>query len=352
MSGRKLTRQQTQRVHAQQDKRIRRMQVQGSELDESGLGPEEEGIVISRFGKRADIEPANPATPGEIVRCRLRATIDNPVTGDTVVWRRQPPEAEGMPGGGIIVARLPRRSELKRPDNYGKLKVIAANIDNVVIVLAPLPAPSSMLLDRYIAACEASNLPPMLLLNKSDLIDVPGYAEADRLAALYEKVGYRVLRCSSREAHGLDALSGALCGHTSVFIGQSGVGKSSLVNALLPGTALETREVSDSSGLGQHTTTAARLFHLPDFGGEPGGNLVDSPGVREFNLWHVNEEELEASFIDFRPYRGNCRFRDCRHLREPSCALREAVARGELAAERLDNFLRIRESLKDAPDLR
>ncbi len=133
----------------------------------------------------------------------------------------------------------------------------------------------------------------------------------------------------------------------AVFVGQSGVGKSSLVNVLLPGAALDTQEVSDVSGLGQHTTTTARLFHIPG-----GGDLIDSPGVREFQLWHVDEATLENSFIDIRALHGQCRFRDCRHLREPDCALRNAAASGELSAERLDNFLRIRESLKDAPEMR
>ncbi|MFP5383498.1 MAG: small ribosomal subunit biogenesis GTPase RsgA [Gammaproteobacteria bacterium] len=347
MAGRKLTRQQTDRVRAQQDRRIGRLKDGAAEIDDALLGPEEGGIVSARFGRHIDVEPAAPAVPGEVVRCRLRATSDNPVTGDRVVWRRQPPAAEGMPGGGVVVARLPRSSELKRPDNYGKLKVVAANVDNVVVVFAPLPLPSSMLLDRYLAACEAGGLPPMLLLNKSDLTDQPGHAEAERLADLYARVGYRVLRCSSKQAHGLDPLRAALKGHTSVFVGQSGVGKSSLVNALLPQAALETQEVSEASGLGQHTTTTARLFHLPD-----GGELIDSPGVREYQLWHVSADELEDAFIDFRPWRGQCRFRDCRHLREPDCALHLAVERGELSGERLDNFLRIREGLKDAPGIR
>jgi len=347
MSGRKLTRQQSERVRAQQARRIDRMQSRAIEENDDALGPEEQGTVISRYGKQADIEPAQPQFAGEIVRCRLRITIDNPVTGDVVVWRRQPPEAEGMPGSGVVIARLPRRSELQRPDNYGKLKAIAANIDQVVVVFAPLPAPSSMLLDRYLAACEASGLPALLLMNKSDLTGSEGFADAERLAALYTQVGYRVLRCSSHEAHGLDALRAALRGKTSVFVGQSGVGKSSLVNALLPDVALETQDVSDTSGLGQHTTTTARLFHLPD-----GGELVDSPGVREFQLWHVDAQTLENSFIDLRALQGHCRFRDCRHLKEPGCALRAAADNGTLAAERLENFLRIRESLKDAPDVR
>lgn len=347
MSGRKLTRQQSERVRAQQARRIDKLQARENDGNDDALGPEEQGTVISRYGKQADIEPTQPQTPGETVRCRLRITIDNPVTGDVVVWRRQPPEAEGMPGTGVVIARLARKSEIARPDNYGKLKVIAANVDQVVVVFAPLPAPSSMLLDRYLAACEASALPPVLLMNKSDLTGEPGFAEAERLAALYTSVGYRVLRCSSREAHGLDELLAALRGKTSVFVGQSGVGKSSLVNALLPGTALDTQDVSDTSGLGQHTTTTARLFHLPD-----GGELIDSPGVREFQLWHVDAQTLENSFIDIRALQGTCRFRDCRHLKEPGCALRTAADNGTLSAERLENFLRIRESLKDAPEIR
>lgn len=346
MAGRKLTRQQTERLRAQQERRIGRLADGAVPADDSHLGPEEAGIVAARFGRHIDIEPAAPAVPGEVVRCRLRATIDNPVTGDRVVWRRQPAAAEGQAAGGVVVARLPRSSELMRPDNYGKLKVVAANIDNVLVVFAPLPAPSSMLLDRYLAACEAGGLAPSLLLNKCDLVDTPGHAEAERLARIYARVGYRVLRCSSHSAHGLDELQASLKGHTSVFVGQSGVGKSSLVNALLPAAALETQEVSETSGLGQHTTTTARLFHIPG-----GGDLIDSPGVREYQLWHVDEDALANAFIDFRPYLGHCRFRDCKHAREPGCALQAAVERGELSGERFDNFLRIRESLKEAPGL-
>lgn len=350
MSGRKLTRQQRERVHAIQAKRIERMSVRDDDADDTQLGPEEEGTVIARFGAWIDVEPADRSV---VLRCRLRANLESPVSGDRVVWRRQPPEAEGLAPGGVVVAVLPRRSELKRPDNYGKLKTVAANIDHAIIVFAPLPTPSSALLDRYLAAAETSALAPVLLLNKSDLVDTPGHVEAERLAALYTAIGYRVLHCSSRTAHGMDELRAFLRGSTCVFVGQSGVGKSSLVNSLLPEAALATQEVSATSGLGQHTTTSARLFHLPSANGDAdGGDLVDSPGVREFQLWHVDEQQLEAAWVDFRAWHGQCRFRDCRHLREPGCALRAAVERGELSRERLENFLRIRDSLKDAPDVR
>lgn len=348
MSGRKLTRQQRDRVTAQQTKRIDRLVVR-DDADFSQLGPEEEGVVITRFGSHIDVETADRQS---ILRCRLRTNLESPITGDRVVWRRQPPRAEGAPATGVVVAVLPRRSELRRPDNYGKLKAVAANIDHAIVVFAALPQPSSLLLDRYLAAAEASNLAPVLLLNKCDLDSGPGADDVRRLSMLYQRVGYRVLHCSSRRADGMDDLREFLCGRVCVFVGQSGVGKSSLVNTLLPEAQLLTREVSTTSGLGQHTTTSARLFHLPEYQGRTGGDLIDSPGVREFQLWHINETDLENAWIEFRPWHGQCRFRDCRHLKEPGCALRAAASRGDVSPERLDNFLKIRESLKDAPDLR
>jgi ribosome biogenesis GTPase len=327
MAGRRLTQKQLAQVRRQQDKRV----AAADEAEDAALGQPRDGLVVARFGKQADVEALD--APGMAVRCAIRANLESPVAGDRVVFRQG--EA-----GAVIVAVLPRRTELRRPDNLGRIRTVAANIDDVLVVFAPLPSPSSDLLDRYLCACSIAGFRPRLLLNKADLAG-PG-DEATRIAALYESLGYPVLRCSAKQEHGLDALRAALAGRTSILVGQSGVGKSSLVNALLPDAQLATTEVSEVSGLGQHTTTTARLFHLPG-----GGALIDSPGVREFALWHVSEAELEDSYPEFTALRGRCRFRDCRHEREPGCALQAAVAAGTLSAERFRNFLRIRASLAE-----
>ena len=217
-----------------------------------------------------------------------------------------------------------RRSLLYRKDAF-KEKTVAANVDQVVIVTATEPGFSGDLIARILLALEAQDVEALIVLNKCDL--VAGLPAARAQLAEFAAMGYRVLELSARGDPG--PLAEHLKGRLSVLIGQSGMGKSTLVNALIPGAAAATREISAALDSGKHTTTFARLYELPG-----GGELIDSPGLQEFGLSHLDVGELEQAFRDFRPHLGKCRFRDCAHDREPDCALRGHVSPGRLALYR------------------
>ncbi len=217
-----------------------------------------------------------------------------------------------------------RRSLLYRKDAF-KEKTVAANVDQVVIVTATEPGFSGDLVARILLALEAQDVEALIVLNKCDL--AAGLPAARAQLAEFAAMGYRVLELSARGDPA--PLAEHLKGRLSVLIGQSGMGKSTLVNALIPGAAAATREISAALDSGKHTTTFARLYELPG-----GGELIDSPGLQEFGLSHLNVGELEQAFRDFRPYLGKCRFRDCAHDREPDCALRGHVSPGRLALYR------------------
>jgi ribosome biogenesis GTPase / thiamine phosphate phosphatase len=304
------------------------------EVSDSTLGPEQKGIVISHFGQQLDIEALEGDKQGQIFRCHQRSNLEPLVSGDYVIWQ----EGETL---GIVVANLPRASILKRPNNFGELRPVAANIDNIVIVIAPIPHSHSNLIDRYIVAAENIGIKPTILLNKEDLIGPENQQSLDDLLAIYKAIGYTALKVSSKSLSGMDALNVLLDQQTSIFVGQSGVGKSALINALLPGVNTLEGLLSDSHDQGRHTTTAARLFHFPD-----GGDLIDSPGIREFGLWHIEANELINGFIEFHPFLGYCKFRDCKHHQEPQCRLLQAVEEGEISAQRMNNYKQILESLE------
>lgn len=339
MSKRRISRQQSFRIQKIQDERIeraRRREERATDLLESGeLGPEQEGLVLAHFGTQLEVEALEGELTGQVFRCHLRANLEHLVTGDRVIW--QPDTGSGI---GVVSALLPRHSLLTRPDPYGKLKPVAANIDRILLVVAPLPLPSALLIDRYLVACETVDIRPVLLMNKADLIDDSNRADIDTLLATYRGIGYEVRFTTATAGH-LGDLNDIIGRHTVVFVGQSGVGKSSLVNALLPGVEQKTAEISVNSRLGQHTTTTARLFHLPE-----GGALIDSPGIREFGLWHIDRQQLLEGFIEFRPFLGRCRFRNCAHQQEPGCALRTAVAEGRIGPHRLESFHKLSETLE------
>ncbi|EPU0813822.1 small ribosomal subunit biogenesis GTPase RsgA [Morganella morganii] len=335
MAKQKLSKGQVRRVQANQQRKLRREN--RPEPEDSLFGEAQEGQVISRFGQHADIEAAD----GSVLRCNLRRTIKSLVTGDRVVWRAALQNNEEGRVNGIVEAVHERESVLTRPDFYDGLKPIAANINQIVIVSAILPELSLNIIDRYLVACETLGVEPLIVLNKIDLLNDESRALVNDLMNIYRNIGYRVLEVSGHTGEGIDALTAALAGRISIFAGQSGVGKSSLLNTLLPETAdILVNNVSDVSGLGQHTTTASRLYHFPH-----GGDVIDSPGVREFGLWHLTPEQVTQGFTEFRDYLGGCKFRDCKHGDDPGCALRDAVENGKISAERFENYHRILESM-------
>ncbi|MEM9255689.1 MAG: small ribosomal subunit biogenesis GTPase RsgA [Pseudomonadota bacterium] len=334
MSKRKLSRQQAWRVAKIQRERAeraaRRDSVAEQALQSGKLGPEQEGVVIAHFGSQVAVETA----PGKGQRCHLRANIEGLVTGDRVVW------CAGETTG-VVVARLERYSELCRLDSHNQLKPVAANIDRIGIVVAPQPYPQANLIDRYLVAAEASGIVPLIILNKTDLLqsDSKLADELAQLLAIYPTLGYELIRTCSQEPG--QTLQAALNQRTSVLVGQSGVGKSSLVNALVPDAELRVGGLSEQSRQGTHTTTTAHLLHLM-----AGGRLIDSPGIREFGLWHMDRRDVELGFREFAPFLGHCKFRDCQHAEEPGCAILSAVDRGLISPHRLDSYRQIVASLE------
>ena len=336
-----LTQRQNDRIAKNEQRRLQRNAKKGAvDWDEQLLLAPEPGLVLSRFGQHADVEDAQ----GSVIRCSMRRTISSVVTGDKVLWRRSTQATGSI--DGVIEAVEDRSSVLLRPDFYDGLKPVAANIDLMIIVSAILPALSLNIIDRYLVAAEITGIKPLLVINKADLLAAAAQAELQQQLELYRGLGYPCLLLSAKTGQGMAELQQHLHSGTSIFVGQSGVGKSSLMNSLMPSLAVTTQEVSALSGLGQHTTTVSRLYHLPE-----GGELIDSPGIREFALWHLSPEEVTQGFTEFRPWLGRCKFRDCKHITDPGCAIQHAVAENAISQERYDSYLKILTSMtQDKPN--
>lgn len=322
MGRRKLSPRQTERAQQQQQQRRARSQSPEGTASEIGdLGPEQPGVVVANFGASLEVESA----PGVITLCSVRQNLGEPVCGDEVVWR-------AGSDGGVVVALQPRRTLLVRADAYGHIKIIAANIDLLLVVIAPLPEVSENLLDAYLVATELCGVTPLIVVNKCDLLDAKQRAAWEQRMNVYRAIGYDVMFTNTRDASLQSALRARLQNHTSAVVGHSGVGKSSLLKSLLPDLDIAIGDVS-VTGLGRHTTSTARLYHL-----QHETRLIDSPGVRDVKLTHISAEQAEHGFREFRPYLGQCKFKDCRHTVEPGCAILAAQRAGHIAQSRLASY--------------
>lgn len=342
MSNRKLNRRQQWRAEKIQKERQQRALNKERDLSnqiKSGdLSSEQKGLIICRYSKNFEVEALEGENKGVIHRCVSRTNLGSLVTGDIVIWR------SGAQKTGVIESRLKRISILERPDNFGNLKAVAANINQMLIVIACQPEPQSNLIDRYLVAATLMNIRPIIVLNKADLLCDDNRDNIETLLKRYEGLNYETVRIvsSRHQPAQLSHLNELINNQTSIVVGQSGVGKSSLINTLLPSAKLAVGELSESSGEGTHTTTRATLFHLPQ-----GGKLIDSPGIRDFSLWHISIEQLQQGFIEIASRLGYCRFRDCKHEEEPGCAIHAAVESKEIGKERFESYQRIKQAILD-----
>lgn len=294
----------------------------------NNAGPDLPGLVIVNYGKHLLVEDE----AGTLINCVSRRGIDPIVCGDRVHWQKSGDNA------GVVVALLPRNTVLLRNTGSQSQRPLAANIDQLVIEAATEPELDSFLLDKYTVAAELAQTSALIVINKADLLSEQERDTIDVLLQEYRDIGYTCLYTSALKNTGIDEFRAQLSGKNSILVGQSGVGKSSLVKRLLPDLDITTGKLSVASGQGKHTTTATTLYHLPC-----GGALIDSPGVRDFKLGSVESIRLGSGFREFHPLLGQCRFNDCLHRSEPGCAVTDAVEQGRISKRRMQSYRRLLE---------
>ncbi|HUO85325.1 MAG TPA: ribosome small subunit-dependent GTPase A [Thermoanaerobaculia bacterium] len=294
------------------------------------------GVVFTtRKGRvRASVE-------GELVTCWLPADMASEqkslvAVGDEIMIERR--------GQDCVVAEvLPRRSQLSRPDPFdpSKERVVAANIDVVVQVSAARNPPLKPgLIDRYLVAIEQGDAEPAICINKTDQLDQAGREELETILSDYRALAIPIVYCSASSGEGIERLRELVAGRTAVLVGHSGVGKSSLLNALDQSLQVVTRELHKEGTAGRHTTSSSTMYEFPD-----GTRLIDTPGIREFGLWEMGPRELRLYFPEFADLALECRYRDCTHLHEPDCAVRDASEQGLLPTGRYERYARMAKEL-------
>jgi len=287
-----------------------------------------EALVRVSYGSQGIVELAD----GSQLDCKYRRSVGRPYCGDRVM-------IEGPADHSLVVNRiLPRRNVFVRADARQRKQVIAANLDQVLVVIAPRPEPSRDLVERYLVAIHSLGIRPVIVLNKAELMAESQIDEENPLTHMddYKRLGYDVVETSCKTSPGIAAMERVLRDRISILVGQSGVGKSSLANQLIPDLELQTGALSRVTGKGTHTTTTTIMYGLPG-----GGRLLDSPGVWEYGLWQMEQPELARGFVEFEPLLGHCKFNDCHHNSEPRCAVRDAAESGSIDLRRYHSYLRL-----------
>lgn len=283
-----------------------------------------QGLVVAAYGKRYQVELSDKTR----ISCVTRGKKTDLACGD-IVNIKLTDKAEG-----VVESSEPRNSLLYRSNAF-KSKILASNVTQVVIVLATQPSFYEALLNRCLAAAEAANIKPLIVLNKCDLAETN---DAKNKLKVYEDLGYQIVYLSAKTD--IKPLLPYLSHQHSVLVGQSGMGKSTIINALLPNESVRTQGISNTLDSGKHTTTATHLYYL-----DADSALIDSPGLQEFGLNHLTQEDLELSFIEFKPYLGHCRFNDCKHQVEPDCAVKQAVNEGKINPVRMAFYTELSQEL-------
>lgn len=293
------------------------------------------GLVVSHLGKALAVESA----PGKIILCHTRRRLDYPAVGDWVLWETCGDDQ------GRVVEILPRKTVLIRPGVNGRTRPVAANIDQLFIVLAIQPDCDFLLIDQLLVVCENREIAAHLVLNKMDLVDKQKHENLMGILSNYQRLGYPLFQVSVKTKQGIDQIRDALRNHASMFSGQSGVGKSSISAALLGDINVRTAALSAGTGRGKHTTTKSSLYHLSG-----GGDLIDSPGIAIFGLAEMTQRDLASGYREFRPFIEHCSFNDCRHINDKGCAVRAEVEAGKIESDRYQRYQKLLEKLLKPED--
>lgn len=315
--ARRLTKKQHQRISNKKVEQIDALKA----FDPDSLF---KGRVIAQHGPHLMVEDSDH----HIYKANIRQNLETIVCGDYVYYTFE----NEIP---VVLQLIERKNELARVAYGQRKKLIAANLDQIAIVMAPKPEPSPSLVDRYLIAIRDFDIPVLFVINKTDMLDDP--EQFDFVRDYQQIFDYPVIFTSQHQQDSVNELHDALVGKTSILVGQSGVGKSSLTNAMIPELELQTNKIGQSTGLGNHTTSSTTLYYMHN----NAGVLIDSPGVRSFNIDHLTIAAIQNGFPDITPYVAQCKFSNCRHLQDPNCAVEKALNEDLISHRRIESYLQI-----------